>query len=68
MKDSGFREGDRVFYKINPSQLRTVVVRLNGEVPVDRTDEGADKRMILLGSYFAQDTGYREPLLRSLGK
>ncbi len=68
MKDSGFREGDRVLYKINPSQLRTVVVRSNGQVAVDRTDDGADKRMILLGSYFSSKTGYREPLLRSLGQ
>lgn len=68
MKETGFREGDRVLYKINAHQLRTVVVRSNGQVVVDRTDEGADKRMILLGSYFAEGTGYREPLLRSLGK
>lgn len=68
MKDSGFRAGDRVVYKINPSQLRTVVIRNSGELAVDRSDEGAENRMILLGSYFASTTSYRQPLLRSLGK
>jgi hypothetical protein len=68
MKESGFRDGDRVIYKIGPNHLRTVVVRKNGQVMVDRTIDGADKRMILLGSYFAAKTSYREPLLRSLGK
>lgn len=68
MKDSGFQEGDRVVYKINPSQLRAVVIRSNGQVAVDRSDNGVENRMILLGCYFASETSYREPLLRSLGK
>jgi len=67
-KERGLRKGDRVLYKITPSQLRTVVVTREGHVSVDRTDAGADKRMILLGSYFAPGSSYRELLLRSLGK
>jgi hypothetical protein len=68
VKERGFREGDRVLYKITPSQLRTVVVTSEGQVTVDRTDAGTDTRMILLGSYFAPGTSYREILLGSLGK
>jgi hypothetical protein len=64
----GFHEGDRVVYAITPTQLRTTVITQGGQVSVDRTDIGADKRMILLGSYFAPGTSYRKALLSSLGK
>lgn len=68
LKDSGFHDGDRVLYKITPGQLRTVAVLTNGRVAVDRSDSGADKTKLVLASYFAPGTDYRELLLRSLGK
>lgn len=68
LKERGLEKGDRVVYKITPSELRTVVITKSGGVPVDRTDAGKDKRMILLGSYFAPKTEYRELLFASLGK
>jgi hypothetical protein len=68
LKHTGFEEGDRILYKITPGQLRTVVIRKQGDVPVDRTDLGVDKTLLVLGSYFAKGTDYRELLLRSVGR
>ncbi len=68
LKASGFHDGDRVLYEISPTSLRTVVITKSGRSLVDRTDAGADKRMILLGSYFAPGSDYRTGLLSSLGK
>jgi hypothetical protein len=68
LKGPGFHEGDRVMYKITPGQLRTVAVLKDGRVAVDRNDSGADKTRLVLASYFAPGTDYRELLLRSLGK
>lgn len=68
MKDSGFHDGDRVLYRVSDGQLRTVAVTKGGQVTVDRMDTGADKTKLVLASYFAPGTDYRELLLRSLGK
>jgi hypothetical protein len=68
LKDSGFHDGDRVLYKITPGQLRTVAVLKDGRVAVDRNDTGTEKTKLVLASYFAPGTDYRELLLRSLGK
>jgi len=65
-KASGFHIGDRVLYRIQPRELRTLVVRKDGTVVVDRTDRGRDKAELVLGTYFAPGTPYRSPLLRSL--
>ncbi len=68
LKDSGFHEGDRVIYRISPGKLRTVAVTRGGKVAVDRSDTGNDKTKLVLASYFAPGTDYRELLLKSLGK
>lgn len=68
MKESGFHDGDRVLYRITQGQLRTVAVTKAGRVMVDRMDTGTDKTKLVLASYFAPGTDYRELLLRSLGK
>lgn len=64
----GFKEGDRILYHIGPDQLRTVSVTTSGDVLVDRTDKGADKANLVLATYFAPGTDYRELMLRSLLK
>ena len=66
LEDSGFEDGDRVLYKISPGKLRTVAVTKGGRVAVDRTDTGSDKTKLVLASYFAPGTDYRELLLKSL--
>jgi hypothetical protein len=68
IKERGFSEGDRLLYGIGPEALRTVIVSHDGKVLVDRSDTGADKPRMVLATYFAPDTDYREPLLESLLK
>jgi len=66
LKDRGYKEGDKVFYRIDSAGLRTVAVTREGQVVVDRADAGTDKSKIVLASYFAPGTDYRELLLSSL--
>src|SRR5690606_1004720 len=68
IRDRGCEEGDRVMYGVETDALRTVMIPHGGKVMVDRTDKGADKRRLVLATYFAPGTDYREPLLRSLLK
>lgn len=62
----GYKTGDRVLYRIESGQIRTVAVTREGQVLVDRIDQGTDKRRIVLTSYFAPGTDYRQLLLQSL--
>lgn len=66
VKERGYKEGDRVLYRIDPAGLRTVAVTREGQVLVDRSDAGTDKSKIVLASYFAPGTDYRQLLLSSL--
>jgi hypothetical protein len=64
----GFKEGDRILYRVGPDSLRTVTVTGSGNVIVDRTDNGSEKSNMVLATYFAPGTDYRELMLRSLVK
>lgn len=66
LKDRGYEKGDRLIYQVQPDALRSVVVSKDGKVYVDRLDHGADTRRVVLASYFAPDSDFREPLLKSL--
>jgi hypothetical protein len=66
VKPTGFHSGDRILYRVSADSLRSVVVTKDGKVLVDRTDKGADKPDMVLASYFAPGTDYRELLIRSL--
>jgi hypothetical protein len=66
VKAGGYHIGDRVLYRIDSSGLRTVAVTKDGQVLVDRMDAGPDKSHIVLSSYFAPGTDYRQLLLSSL--
>jgi hypothetical protein len=66
VKARGYHDGDRVLYRIDASGLRTVAVTKEGQVLVDRTDAGPDKSRIVMASYFAPGTDYRQLLLSSL--
>lgn len=66
VKERGYKDGDRVLYRIDAGGLRTVAVTREGQVLVDRTDTGTDKARIVLASYFAPGTDYRQLLLSSL--
>jgi hypothetical protein len=66
LKDRGYEKGDRLMYAINPEGVRSVVASAGGQVFVDRTDKGHDGRRVVISSYFAPKSEFREPLLRSL--
>lgn len=66
LKDRGYEKGDRVIYAITPDALRTVVVSSGGQVFVDLVEREPGARRVVLSSYFAPKSDFREPLLRSL--
>lgn len=68
IKDRGYEEGDRVLYRVHADSLRTVVVAHGGKVLVDRTDKGKDPPHVVMASYFAPESDFRELLLKSLFK
>jgi hypothetical protein len=66
LKDRGYEKGDRLMYAITPDGVRSVVASAGGKVFVDRFDKGHDGRRVVISSYFAPKSEFREPLLRSL--
>lgn len=68
IKGRGFKKGDRIVYRIDSDKLRTVAIKVEGGIAVDRTVPGADKANLALASYFAPGTDYRKLLALSLGR
>lgn len=66
LKDRGYLKSDRLIYAIGPNSLRTVVVSASGQVLIDRQDNEQGTRRVVLASYFANGSDFREPLVRSL--
>jgi hypothetical protein len=66
LRKRGYEKGDRLIYDVGPDSLRTVVVSTAGQVFVDRLDREQGTRRVVLASYFAPGSDFREPLLRSL--
>ena len=66
LKGRGYQKGDRLIYAVAPDSLRTLVVSTDGQVFIDRTDNEQGTRRVVLASYFAPGSDFREPLLRSL--
>ena len=70
LRERGYEEGDRLIYSVAPDGLRTVVVSSGGKVLLDRTDRQLDGqpdlRRVVMASYFAPGSDFRQPLLRSL--
>ena len=68
IKERGYLSNDRVLYRVQADKLRTVVVAANGKVLVDRTDGGRDAPHVVMASYFAPKSDFRELLVKSLFK
>ena len=66
LSDRGYEKGDRLFYVVAPDSLRTVVASAGGQILLDRLDKDKDARDVVLATYFAPGSEFREPLLRSL--
>ncbi len=66
LKERGYLKGDRLVYAVEPDSLRTVVVGAGGQVFVDRFEKEQGARKVVLASYFAPGSEFRESLLKSL--
>jgi hypothetical protein len=66
IKKRGYEKGDKLIYSVTPDAVRSVVVAANGQVHVDTVEKDPSGRRVVLGSYFAPGSEFREPLLRSL--
>ena len=66
LKDRGYEKGDRLFYVLSPDSLRTVAASAGGQILLDRLDKEKEARDVVLATYFAPGSEFREPLLRSL--
>lgn len=66
LRERGYEKGDRLIYAVMPEGVRSVVVSTGGQVLVDRMDADRGAPRVVLGSYFATGSEFREPLLRSL--
>jgi hypothetical protein len=60
------KEGDEITYVSQGDTLRTTVRAANGDLLVDRVEQGPEPRHTLLASYFAPCSDFREELIRSL--
>jgi hypothetical protein len=66
LQERGYLKGDRLFYRVHADSVRTVVVSAKGEMLVDRVDKGKDEARVVMASYFAPGSDFRELLVRSL--
>ena len=62
----GTSKGDEILYRIRGDSLRTVYRTVGEEVLLDQVDVGPERRMAVLGSYFAPGSDFRKGLIRSL--
>ena len=62
----GITEGDRILYRVRGDTLRTVYQRGGGELVVDQTHIGPERRLSLLGSFFVKGSDFRKGLVESL--
>lgn len=65
LKDRRVRAGDEMHYRIRGDTLRTVYLGFDGEVLLDQTDIGPERRLSVLGGYFAPGSEFRRPLIHS---
>lgn len=66
LAERGIHKGDRILYRIRGDTLRTVFLSVDGELLLDQTDVGPERRLAVLGSYFARGSDFRKGLLSSL--
>ena len=62
----GIHDGDEMFYRIRGDTLHTVYRAVTGEVLLDQIDIGPERRLSVLGGYFAPKSDFRKGLIKSL--
>lgn len=66
LQERGIHSGDEMFYRILGDTLRTVFRSEEGRILLDQVDIGPERRLSVLGGYFASKSDFREGLVRSL--
>ncbi len=66
LEERGIRDGDLMRYRIRGDTLRTQFLSVEGELLMDQTDIGPERRRSVLGSYFVRKSDFREGLIKSL--
>lgn len=60
------QKGDQILYRIAGDTLRTQFRAADGEILLDQSDVGSERRLAVLGSYFVRKSDFREGLIKSL--
>ena len=66
LEDRRIRDGDEMYYRIRGDTLRTVFRAFDGEILLDQVDVGAERRLSVMGGYFAPGSDFRKKLIESL--
>lgn len=68
IKDRGYEENDKLTYRVTADSLHTKVVSAGGKTLVEFKDNDKAAPRVVMASYFAPGSDFREPLLKSLFK
>lgn len=63
LKGAGIQEGDRLYYTVRSDSVRTCFVSAIGDTLLNDVRIGPERRVALLGSYFAPKTNFHDGLL-----
>lgn len=66
LRERGIHEDDRITYVFSGDSLRTLFRDPDDDVLLDRTDVGRQRRTSVLATWFAPESAFRRPLLKSL--
>lgn len=66
LNERGIHKGDLMFYKIDKNTLRVIYKSNDGKILLDQTDTGPERRLSVLGSYFAPGSDFRTGLIQSI--
>jgi hypothetical protein len=66
LQGRGIKKDDLMLYRVKGNGLRTIYRGNDGQVYFDQEGQGEERRLAVLGSYFAPRSDFRENLIRSL--
>jgi hypothetical protein len=66
LEGRGIKKDDLMLYRVRGDGLRTIYRGRDGKVYIDQEAYGAQRRLALMGSYFAPNSDFRDRLIRSL--
>lgn len=66
LRERGIHEDDEMFYRIRGDTLRTVFRSADGRILLDQVDVGPERRLSVLGGWFAPGSEFRQGLVKSL--